>query len=99
MFGIVVGITLAVSLMALADVATSYSGELRSLTRHHWLRAVMVPVLGPILWAMYGRPRLVKAPPAPPSSWVASSPTDDNPAYIAYLSRVVAARLRRQIQD
>jgi hypothetical protein len=99
MLGIVAGITLAVSLLAMADVATSYSSELRSLTRHHWLRAVLVPVLGPILWALYGRPRLVKAPPAPTSYWIDSSATDDNPAYIAYLARVVAGRLRRQIQD
>jgi hypothetical protein len=99
MLGIVAGIMVAVSLLAMADVATSYESELRSLTRHHWLRAVLVPVLGPVLWALYGRPRLVMAPPPPPSYWLESSATDDNPAYIAYLARVVASRLRRQIQD
>ena len=99
MFGIVASITMVVSLLAMADVATSYESELRSLTRHHWLGAVLVPVLGPVLWALYGRPRLVKAPPAPTSYVLESSATDDNPAYIAYLARVVASRLRRQIQD
>ena len=99
MLGIVAGVMVAVSLLAMADVATSYESELRSLTRNHWLRAVLVPVLGPVLWALYGRPRLVKAPPAPPSYWLESTATDDNPAYIAYLARVVASRLRRQIQD
>lgn len=99
MLGIVAGITLAISLLAMADVATSYESELRSLTRRHWWCAVLVPVLGPVLWSLYGRPRLVQAPPAPTSYWIESSATDDNPAYIAYLARVVAGRLRRQIQD
>lgn len=99
MLGIVAGILVAGSLLAMVDVASSYESELRSLTRRHWLRAVLVPVLGPVLWALYGRPRLVKAPPAPPTYWIESSATDDNPAYIAYLARVVAGRLRRQIQD
>lgn len=99
MLGIIAGIVLAVSLVAVADVATSYESELRSLSRRHWVRAVMVPVLGPLMWAVYGRPRLVKAPPAPASCWIENAPTDDNPEYIAYLGRVVNARLRRQVQD
>ncbi len=98
MFGIIAGIVVAASLVAMADVATSYESELRSLTRRHWLRAVMVPVLGPVLWVGYGRPRLVNAPPAPMACWIENSPTDDNPEYIAYLSRVVAGRLGRRVQ-
>lgn len=62
MLGVLLGVVLAGSLVALADVASSYESELRSFTRAHWLRWVMVPVLGPLLWTMYGRPRIVKAP-------------------------------------
>ena len=95
MLGVVLGIVLAGSLVALADVASSYESELRSFTRGHWLRSVMVPVLGPLLWTMYGRPRIVHAPSAPSRYVLESTPTDDNPAYIAYLDRVISARRRQ----
>ncbi len=98
MLGVLVGVVLAVSLVALADVASSYESELRSFNRAHWLRAVMVPVLGPVLWAMYGRPRLVRAPSAPSRYLLENTATDDNPAYIAYLGRLINAR-RHQAQD
>ncbi|HEY8663258.1 MAG TPA: hypothetical protein VIL68_06530 [Propionibacteriaceae bacterium] len=61
MLAVLLGVVLAGSLVALADVASSYESELRSFTRAHWMRSVMVPVLGPLLWTMYGRPRIVKA--------------------------------------
>jgi hypothetical protein len=96
--GLFLGIMLVGSLVALADVASSYESELRSFTRGHWLRAVMVPVLGPLLWSLYGRPRIVRAPSAPSRYLLENTPTDDNPAYIAYLERVINAR-RRQAQD
>jgi hypothetical protein len=98
MLGLTLGIVLVGSLVALADVASSYESELRSSTRGHWLRAVMVPVLGPLLWTMYGRPRIVRAPSAPSRYMLENTATDDNPAYIAHLDRVISAR-RHQAQD
>ena len=98
MLGVLLGVVLAGSLVALADVASSYESELRSFTRAHWLRSVMVPVLGPLLWTMYGRPRIVKAPSAPSRYLLENTATDDNPAYIAYLDRLISAR-RHQAQD
>ena len=98
MLEVLLGVVLAGSLVALADVASSYESELRSFTRAHWMRSVMVPVLGPLLWTMYGRPRIVKAPPAPSRYLLANTATDDNPAYIAYLDRLISAR-RHQAQD
>lgn len=97
MLGLFLGIMLGTSLVAAADVATSYESELRSFTRRHWLGSVLVPVLGPMLWVMYGRPRMVKAPSAPSHYLLENTATDDNPAYIAYLDRVISAR-RRQAQ-
>ncbi len=98
MLGLILGIVLVGSLVAAADVASSYESELRSFTRGHWLRAVMVPVLGPILWTMYGRPRFVHAPSAPSRYLMENTATDDNPVYIDYLDRLIAAR-RHQAQD
>ena len=98
MLGVLLGVVLAGSLVALADVASSYESELRSFTRAHWLRSVMVPVLGPLLWTMYGRPRIVKAPSAPSRYLLENTATDDNPAYIAYLDLLISAR-RHQAQD
>ena len=98
MLGWTLGIMLVSSLVALADVASSYESELRSFNRGHWMRAVMVPVLGPLLWTMYGRPRLVHAPSAPSRYIIENTATDDNPAYIAYLDRVISSR-RHQAQD
>jgi hypothetical protein len=98
MLEVVLGIALAGSLVALADVASSHESELRSFTRRHWLRSVMVPVIGPLLWTMYGRPRIIHAPSAPSRYRLENTATDDNPTYIAYLERVISAR-RRQAQD
>lgn len=85
-------VAIVTSLLALLDVASSYESEMRSLTKAHWLRAVLVPVLGPLLWAVYARPRLVRAPAAPSPYLLQTTATDDNPAYIAYLDRLIAAR-------
>jgi len=98
MLGVFLGVVLLGSLVALADVASSYESELRSFTRAHWLRSVMVPVLGPVLWVMYGRPRIVRAASAPSRYMLENTATDDNPAYIAYLGRLINAR-RHQAQD
>jgi hypothetical protein len=98
MLGLILGVVLCGSLVALADVATSYESELRSFNHAHWLRSVMVPVLGPVLWVMYGRPRIVRAPSAPSRYILENTATDDNPAYIAYLGRLINAR-RHQAQD
>lgn len=98
MLGVFLGVVVAGSLVALADVASSYESEMRSFTRAHWMRSVMVPVLGPLLWTMYGRPRFVRAPSAPSRYLLENTATDDNPVFIAYLSRVIRAR-RRQAQD
>lgn len=98
MLGVILGVVLAGSLVALADVASSYESELRSFTRAHWMRSVMVPVLGPLLWTRYGRPRIVRAPSAPSRYLIESTATDDNPDFIAYLGRVIRAR-RHQAQD
>jgi hypothetical protein len=98
MLGWFLGIVLVGSLVAVADVASSYESELRSFTRGHWLRAVMMPVLGPLLWTIYGRPRIVRAPSAPSRYVLENTATDDNPVYIDYLDRVLNAR-RHQAQD
>lgn len=98
MLGVLLGVVLAGSLVALADVASSYESELRSFTRGYWMRSVMVPVLGPLLWTMHGRPRIVKAPSAPSRYLLENTATDDNPVFIAYLGRVIRAR-RHQAQD
>ncbi len=98
MLGTILGVVAASSLVALADVATSYESELRRFTRSHWCRAVLVPVLGPILWVVYGRPRLVRAPSAPSRDLLENTATDDNPRYLAYLDRLIAAR-RHHAQD
>lgn len=87
-----------VSIVAVLDVASMCEGELRSFTRHHWLRACLVPLLGPLLWAVYGRPRAVRAPSGPGRYLLENTATDDNPAYVAYLDRLIAAR-RHQAQD
>ncbi len=92
MLGLTVASVLVVSLVAMLDVASFYECELRSFTRGHWLRASAVPVLGPLLWVLYGRPRPLQAPSAPGSYILENTATDDNPAYIAYLERLIAAR-------
>jgi len=97
MLGVFLGIVVVGSLLSLADVASSYESELRSFTRSHWGKAVLVPVLGPLLWVLYGRPRFVKAPAAPSRYLLENTATDDNPSYIAYLDRLISAR-RRQAQ-
>jgi hypothetical protein len=98
MLGWVLGAVIIGSLVAAADVASSYESELRRFTRAYWLRAVMVPLLGPLLWVMYARPRIVKAPSAPSHYLLENTATDDNPRYIAYLDRLISAR-RHQAQD
>ena len=98
MLGWFLGIVFVGSLVAVVDVASSYESELRCFTSGHWLRAVMVPVLGPLLWTMYGRPRIVQAPSAPSRYVLENTATDDNPVYIDYLDRVLNAR-RHQAQD
>ena len=98
MVGLLLIIALVGSLVALADVASSYESEMRSFTRAHWLRSVMVPVLGPLLWTLYGRPRIIRAPSAPSRYLLENTATDDNPTYIAYLDRLLAAR-RHHSQD
>ncbi|HSN12360.1 MAG TPA: hypothetical protein VLS51_09655 [Propionibacteriaceae bacterium] len=89
---------IVVSILAMLDVASSCESELRRFTRRHWVRASLVPVLGPLLWVAYGRPRAVRAPSGPGRYLLENTATDDNPAYIAYLERLIEAR-RHQAQD
>ncbi|HET7723302.1 MAG TPA: hypothetical protein VFK68_01580 [Propionibacteriaceae bacterium] len=89
---------IVVSILAVLDVASACEGELRSFTRRHWVRASFVPVLGPLLWVVYGRPRAVRAPSAPSRYILQNTATDDNAAYIEYLGRLIEAR-RHQAQD
>ncbi|MBI4900357.1 MAG: hypothetical protein HY829_07755 [Actinobacteria bacterium] len=98
MLGLSLAGVIVVSLVAMLDVASSYECELRSFTRGHWLRAAAVPVLGPLLWVVYGRPRAVRAPAGPGAYLLENTATDDNPAYLAYLERLIAAR-RHQAQE
>lgn len=94
---LVFGVLIACSLAALVDVSSSYESELRRGTLAFWRCVAPIPVFGPVLWVLYGRPQLVRAPSTPTRNLLVNAATDDNPDFIAYLDRVVAAR-RHQAQ-
>ena len=95
-------VLLAVYIYALIDLATSPGDEVRVLPRPVWLLVILlVPVLGPVSWLVFGRPpsrpdggdgggglrdRIPRPAPRPPSGY-AGGPVapDDDPDFLRKL--------------
>lgn len=62
---------------AVAEIITTPASAVRTLPKWLWGVVVLPPVLGPVAWLLFGRPRKVRgdAPAAPPARPVA--PDDD----------------------
>lgn len=80
-----VGVLGVLSLLALAycvlDVATSSRADVRGLPKPLWFLVLLLPLVGPVLWWVFGRPapgsgraRPTVLPGVPPPS---SNPDDD----------------------
>lgn len=95
-------LVIALYIYTLIDLATSRSGEVRVLPRLVWLLVVIVvPVVGPILWLVCGRPvahrgeggfgarlRGPRGPrPAHPSKPPRPVAPDDDPDFLRGLGR------------
>lgn len=67
------------------DVVATPKGTARRMSRLLWGIVVFVPVLGPIAWLLFGRPRRRTTPPRKPYRPV--SGPDDDPDFLRELNR------------
>lgn len=78
---IVVAVVLAI--YALIDCLQTDRSRLTTLNRPAWLAIiVLVPVIGPILWLIFGRPR---ATPRPRPAATRPAAPDDDPEFLRQL--------------
>ena len=71
---------------AIVDVVTTPSSAVRTLPKPLWFLVVLPPVLGPLAWLLFGRPRRRgrAVPSAPPPRPVAP---DDDEEFLRELRR------------
>jgi hypothetical protein len=98
---VVVLVVIGVTVYALVDCWGSDGPSVRLLPRALWFLVVLVPVVGPVLWLVAGRPREVMDAPLP-----RPVAPDDDPEFLRRLDlerrRRVAEeerRRRRERQD
>jgi hypothetical protein len=88
---VVVLVVIGVTVYALVDCWGSDGPSVRLLPRPLWFLVVLVPVVGPVLWLVAGRPReLPAAPAARPLA------PDDDPEF---LRRLDMERRRRAAEE
>jgi hypothetical protein len=88
---VVVLVVIGVTVYALVDCAGSDGPSVRLLPKPLWFLVVLVPVAGPVLWLVAGRPRdLPEAPRARPLA------PDDDPEF---LRRLDMERRRRAAEE
>jgi len=50
-------VALALLIFSIVDIAMSGKGQVRAFPKPLWLLIVLLPVIGPILWFLFGRAR------------------------------------------
>jgi hypothetical protein len=78
---VVVLVVLGVTVYALVDCWGSDGPSVRLLPRALWFLVVLVPVVGPVLWLVAGRPREVMDAPHP-----RPVAPDDDPEFLRRLA-------------
>lgn len=88
----IIFVAVALAVVALVDCALSPGAEVRTLPKVAWLAIVVVlPVVGPLLWFVFGRARATRARVSPAAPHP-NAPDDDS----HFLSGLDAeARVRR----
>lgn len=85
-------IHIALLIYALADCVQTDESRIRSLPKAMWMLLILfVPIIGPILWLVLGRPEGGPRPkPSTPSQWATNHrpvAPDDDPAFLEELRR------------
>lgn len=89
-------LVVGLSIYSLLDIARTERDRVRAVPKALWfLIALILPVIGPVLWLVFGRPRAprrtVQAPGLPP----APHAPDDDEAYLRFLGQ----QSRRRQED
>ncbi|HEU5155437.1 MAG TPA: PLD nuclease N-terminal domain-containing protein [Streptosporangiaceae bacterium] len=80
-------IALGAWLYALVEVLTTDEADIRSLSKFTWVLLVLLTFwIGALLWALFGRPRGVRAPTQVRPSPAPRGP-DDDPDFLQNLDR------------
>ncbi|UPK74644.1 PLD nuclease N-terminal domain-containing protein [Nocardioidaceae bacterium SCSIO 66511] len=77
---------LVMTIFAFYDVLATPRGATRRLPKWVWAVAAFVPVIGPLLWFIIGRPRRRRTPPPRQPRRSVSGP-DDDPDFLRDLNR------------
>lgn len=86
---------IALLVYALIDCAMSDRSRVRSIAKPWWILIIIVlPVVGPVLWFVLGRPRRDYTPP-PRTRPVGPVAPDDDPEFL----RILEQRRRNQAKE
>lgn len=67
------------------ELAQSDARDVRQLPRGMWALLILVPLIGPIGWLVYGRPNGDEAPPPPVRQRQRQVAPDDDPEFLRNL--------------
>lgn len=88
---VLIPIIVLLMLFAVVDIAVIERARIRTLRRGAWIAiAIVLPIVGPVLWFFVGRIRQGEVPtaaPAPPSHRPGPIAPDDDPDFLGRLHR------------
>lgn len=90
----VIFVAVVLAVVAAVDCALSSRGEVRTLPKFLWILIVLLaPVLGPILWFVFGHPRAGRNSNEASSSPAAPKTPDSDPVFLRGLDSAARVRL------
>ena len=69
------------------ELAQSDPREVRQLPRGLWALLIIIPLVGPVGWLVYGRPNGEDVPASPPKQRKRALAPDDDPEFLRNLKR------------
>lgn len=85
MWVVAVLLMVVLAVYCLIELAQSKSDDVRQLPRGLWALIVLIPLLGPVAWLVYGRPNGDRPPPRAPKPRPRVIAPDDDPDFLRSL--------------
>ena len=73
-------VALVLLIYAFFDIIATPAAQIRHLPKPLWIAVVLVPLLGPVLWLVFGTTR--RGPATPPSRGRGVQGPDDDPDFL-----------------
>jgi hypothetical protein len=80
-------LTVVLLIYCLIEIAQSDPRQVRQLSRGVWALIVLVPLVGPVTWLVYGRPNGTDVTPVAPRPKPRVVAPDDDPDFLRSLHR------------